>query len=356
MSFGQLVVGPPGSGKSTYCNGMEQFMKAIGRPVAVINLDPANDTVGYECAIDIGELICLESVMSELELGPNGGLIYCMEYLAEHMGWLHDRLAALSSDTYLLFDCPGQVELYTINKGMKQIVEVMTRRWGLRLAAVHLVDAHYCAEPFKYISVLLVSLSTMVQLELPHVNVLSKIDLIESVGTLAFGLEYYLNADRLDLLLEVGSAATAGAHGNKRAAASSADENSGLSDDDDDDYVHERRAAMLSSKAAERAGVSATPAADALAQRYQSLTSALSELIEQFSLVRFTTLNIQDKESVHALLGLLDKTNGYMYSGLQNDVLGVAFKDLRTDYETVGVVQEKYMKERPLEDDLGALL
>jgi len=29
--FGQVVIGPPGSGKTTYCNGMSQFMKAIGR-------------------------------------------------------------------------------------------------------------------------------------------------------------------------------------------------------------------------------------------------------------------------------------------------------------------------------------
>jgi len=31
MSFGQLVIGPPGSGKTTYCYGMSQFLKAIKR-------------------------------------------------------------------------------------------------------------------------------------------------------------------------------------------------------------------------------------------------------------------------------------------------------------------------------------
>jgi predicted PilT family ATPase len=31
MSFGQVVVGPPGSGKTTYCYGMYQFMTQIGR-------------------------------------------------------------------------------------------------------------------------------------------------------------------------------------------------------------------------------------------------------------------------------------------------------------------------------------
>ena len=33
MPFGQLVIGPPGSGKTTYCDGMQQYMDAIGRQV-----------------------------------------------------------------------------------------------------------------------------------------------------------------------------------------------------------------------------------------------------------------------------------------------------------------------------------
>ena len=41
--FGQLVIGAPGAGKSTYCEGMRQYMGALGRDVAVVNLDPAND-------------------------------------------------------------------------------------------------------------------------------------------------------------------------------------------------------------------------------------------------------------------------------------------------------------------------
>lgn len=33
MVFGQVVIGPPGSGKTTYCNGMSQFLQLIGRSV-----------------------------------------------------------------------------------------------------------------------------------------------------------------------------------------------------------------------------------------------------------------------------------------------------------------------------------
>ena len=61
---------------------------------------------------------------------------------------------------------------------------VVVTLFSLQLSAVHLVDSHYCSDPAKFISVLLTSLSTMIQVELPHVNVLSKIDLIENYGKL----------------------------------------------------------------------------------------------------------------------------------------------------------------------------
>ena len=48
----------------------------------------------------------------EKELGPNGGLVFCMEYLMDNMDWLSDNLGDYSDD-YILFDCPGQIELFT---------------------------------------------------------------------------------------------------------------------------------------------------------------------------------------------------------------------------------------------------
>lgn len=42
----------------------------------------------------------------ELALGPNGGLVYCMEYLAKNLEWLHEQLNE-AEDDYFLFDCPG---------------------------------------------------------------------------------------------------------------------------------------------------------------------------------------------------------------------------------------------------------
>lgn len=47
MSFGQIVAGPPGSGKSTYCKGMKEFLVELGRETVIVNLDPANTFLMY---------------------------------------------------------------------------------------------------------------------------------------------------------------------------------------------------------------------------------------------------------------------------------------------------------------------
>ncbi len=47
MKYGQAVLGAPGSGKSTYCAAVDQFLTAINRSHVVINLDPAAETLNY---------------------------------------------------------------------------------------------------------------------------------------------------------------------------------------------------------------------------------------------------------------------------------------------------------------------
>ena len=56
---------------------------------------------------------------------------------------------------------------------------------------MHLVDSSLCSNASQYMAALLLSLNVMLALELPHVNLLSKIDLVESRGDLDFNLDYY---------------------------------------------------------------------------------------------------------------------------------------------------------------------
>ncbi|KAG6813595.1 hypothetical protein H0H92_009640 [Tricholoma furcatifolium] len=256
MPFGEIVCGSPGSGKSTYCYGKHQLFTALKRPISVVNLDPANDTMPYPCAIDISSLITLKDVMEEHGLGPNGGMLYCMEYLEANFDWLEERLKELGDDAYVLFDLPGQVELSTNHDSVKRIVEKLTKS-GFRVAAVHLCDAHYVTDASKYISVLLLSLRTMLHLELPHINVLSKVDLISQYGELDFNLDFYTEVQDLSYLENTLS--------------------------------------------------------NSLPPRFASLNMAMISLIEDYSLVGFETLAVEDKDSMINLTRVIDRATGYVF-------------------------------------------
>ncbi len=71
--------------------------------------------------------------MQEHKLGPNGAMLYCMEYLEENFDWLEDGLKALGDDAYVLFDLPGQVELSTNHGSLKRIVQRLTMKCGFRV-------------------------------------------------------------------------------------------------------------------------------------------------------------------------------------------------------------------------------
>lgn len=291
MSFGQLIVGPPGCGKTTYCHGFSQFLRGIGRETAIINLDPANDGIPYKADVNISDLVTLEQVMIEHKLGPNGGLIYCIEYLEANIDWLIERLNEVAADKYLLFDLPGQVELFTNNNCLRNIVRKL-QSLDYRLCVVNLMDSHYCCDPSRYMSMLMVSLKTMLQLECPQVNILSKIDLLESYGSLAFNLEFYTQVQDLSYLLE-------------------------------------------------RMKIDEDP----FSKKFKKLNGLLCDLVSQFGLVSFLTLAIEDKESVLNIIRAVDKSNGYIYGGLTqgNESLFDVAARVDAHEQTVRDAQDKYL-------------
>lgn len=46
---------------------------------------------------------------ASLRFGPNGGLVFCMEYFANNFDWLEESLGHVEDD-YILFDCPGKCQ------------------------------------------------------------------------------------------------------------------------------------------------------------------------------------------------------------------------------------------------------
>jgi GTPase SAR1 family protein len=115
-----------------------QFLTALGRPVHIINLDPAVSNPPYPCSLSITDLITLDEVMDEHGLGPNGAILYCVEYLEANFDWLVeglDRLLVGSGQGekgggpagYVIFDTPGQVELWTNHQSLRRIIERLTK-------------------------------------------------------------------------------------------------------------------------------------------------------------------------------------------------------------------------------------
>ena len=89
----------------------------------------------------------------------------------------HIHTQAYGEDDYLLFDCPGQIELYSHISVFRSFVDYL-KSDGWSLAAVYTVDCQFVGDPTKFIAGSLQAMSAMVQLELPHVNVLTKVDLL----------------------------------------------------------------------------------------------------------------------------------------------------------------------------------
>lgn len=314
--FGQIVVGPPGSGKTTYCHGLQQYFKCCGRKAVIFNMDPANDTLPYVAAVDIRTLVNTSSVAREHKLGPNGSLLYAMELLETNLNWLHTHISTHSS-SYIVFDFPGQVELYTHNGCIRNIVQNLVCEHGHRLTAVNLVDSHYCTDAAKFIAVMLTSLTIMIQLEMPAVNVLSKIDLVEQYGVLPMrNLEFFTDNDGSNLGLLIDSLLS-----------EESNSNSGGGNDD-----------------------------DGFLKRFKALNEGIVQIIQDFPFVGFHVLNIDDKESVTRLLRVVDKSNGYMFGDL--DATRVTYENLlqqqkennnfrpEKDHRYLFEVQQRYVNKR----------
>jgi GTPase SAR1 family protein len=176
--YATLLTGPAGSGKSTLASALITHAQSSGRTVHLFNLDPAAERFEYSPSIDIKDLISLEDVMSEMNLGPNGGLIYCFEYLMENLDWLSDQLAEYSDD-YLIIDCPGQIELYTHTPLLSRFINILMSTYNYRVSACYLLESNFIDDVNKYFAGTLSAMSSMINLEVPMINVLSKVDLLK---------------------------------------------------------------------------------------------------------------------------------------------------------------------------------
>lgn len=226
-------------------------------------------------------------------------------------------LILILTEDYILFDCPGQVELFTHHSSLRNIF-FKIQKLGYRvrslpfytyyrptdptqLIVIHLIDSYNLTLPSMYISALLLSLRAMLQMDLPHLNVLTKLDNLANFAPLPFNLDFYTEVQDLSYLLPHLEA-----------------ESSRLSHD-----------------------------------KFGPLNNAIIELIEEFGLVGFETLAVEDKRSMMNLLRAIDRASGYAFGpaeGANDTIWQVA---VREGMGTMDVrdVQERWLDAREEYDE-----
>ena len=87
-------------------------------------------------------------------------------------------IQGFGEDDYIVVDCPGQIELFTHIPVLRTFVDFL-KNDGWNVCAVFCLDCHFISDSAKFIAGCFQALSAMVTLELPHVNVLTKVDLLD---------------------------------------------------------------------------------------------------------------------------------------------------------------------------------
>lgn len=264
-------MGPAGAGKTTFCNALIQHLQTTRRSCFYVNLDPAAESFQYEPDLDIRELITLEDVMEELGLGPNGGLIYCFEFLLQNLDFLSEALDPLSEEYLIIFDMPGQIELYTHVPLLPSLVQFLSRSGPLNisLCAAYLLESTFVVDKAKFFAGTLSAMSAMLMLEMPHVNILTKMDQVREMVSRR-ELKRFTRVDVQSL------------QDSNEAPAEDSESSDPMSKD-----------ALLSGGSFER------------------LNRAVAQLIDDFSMVSFLQLEAQDEDSVAAVLSHIDDAIQY---------------------------------------------
>lgn len=153
-----------------------------------------------------------------------------------------------------------------------------------------------------YISALLLSLRAMLQLDLPHLNVLTKIDNLSNYTQLPFNLDFYTEVQDLSFLLP---------------------------------HLEAESSRLAHSK-------------------FGALNTAIIDLVEEFGLVAFETLAVEDKKSMMNLLRAIDRASGYAFGpaeGANDTIWQVAMREGMGSMD-VGDVQERWLDSKDEYDDM----
>lgn len=159
-------------------------------------------------------------------------------------------------------------------------------------------------------------------MDLPHLNVLTKIDNLRNYGDLPFDLDFYTEVQDLHYLLpHLDREQVSGIPGPTLVSRNNVED------------VKEYK--------------------DEPGSKFAALNKAIIDLVEDFALVGFETLAVEDKQSMMSLLRAIDRAGGYAFGGVEGANDSVWQMAMREDGVTMAArdVQERWLDRRDEMDE-----
>ncbi len=168
-------IGSAGSGKSTLTGAFLGWMQGQGCDAVTVNLDPGIENAPYAPDVDIRDWIRLKDIMEEHGVGPNGAQIIAADMLALNITEMKEIIESFETD-YVIFDTPGQMELFTLRQSGKVLVD----SFGADRSIIgYLYDPVISKTPSGFITLMLQAASVQVRFNVPFMVILTKSDLLK---------------------------------------------------------------------------------------------------------------------------------------------------------------------------------
>jgi GTPase SAR1 family protein len=171
-----FFAGTAGAGKSTLVGAFQRWMVENGYHALTVNLDPGAEVLAYDADVDVREWVVLRQIMEEFNLGPNGAQVVAADMMALQSQDIANAVLEMEAD-YVLFDTPGQLELFAFRSSSKRIMENLG---GNMPVMAYLLDPTLVGTPNGFVTSSLLGATVKFRFDVPMLFLLSKTDLIEA--------------------------------------------------------------------------------------------------------------------------------------------------------------------------------
>jgi GPN-loop GTPase len=169
-----FITGTAGSGKSLLTSNLLEWYNSNDTTPISINLDPGVSMLPYEPDVDVRDFIDIYSIMENYNLGPNGSLILANDLISTKLNEIQQQAEELNPD-YIIVDTPGQIELFAFRSSGPYLISNFFSDNKINLFTI---DGTLANSPINYVSLMFLSQSVRLRLNIPQINVLTKRDKI----------------------------------------------------------------------------------------------------------------------------------------------------------------------------------